>query len=61
MLRIRVGDNGDGMPMSSIGTRFGLRSLARQVRRSGGQWDLWSVSGVGTRVTLELPLVEGTP
>jgi signal transduction histidine kinase len=56
MLHIWVDDDGIGMANPNDHQHFGLRSLRYQVAREGGHLHLCAKPGIGTRITLSLPL-----
>ena len=61
---ITVDDNGRGFDASDKATRdgYGLFSIRQRLQNLGGDMDLVSAPGRGTRVSLELPLsLEGCP
>jgi signal transduction histidine kinase len=74
-VQIRVRDNGCGMPPAVLqkatdafftankpqGTGLGLSTADRVVKRHGGRLQIESEEGVGTTVTVELPVRAGTP
>lgn len=59
-LTVEVADDGDGFdPLRSARTgwpRFGLQTMRERAEAIGGQFELDSQSGRGTRVTVRLPL-----
>jgi signal transduction histidine kinase len=55
-LHIQVEDDGIGMANPDDHRHFGLRSLRYQVAREGGRFHLCARPGMGTRVTVDLPL-----
>jgi len=74
-VRVRLSDNGSGMPPevvaracepffttkpSGLGSGLGLATVHRAVVRAGGEVKIDSEVGVGTRVTLVLPVAGGS-
>jgi len=61
-LRIEVQDWGVGFDPSSVPPeRYGLRGIAERARLFGGKATIDSAPGKGTRIVVELPLVEQAP
>jgi PAS domain S-box-containing protein len=59
-LRVEIQDWGVGFDPNSIGQGcFGLEGLRERARIFGGTAEITTVSGVGTTVTVEFPLVVG--
>lgn len=58
-LRIRVEDRGAGFDLATVPKeRFGVRGILERARLFGGSAEIDAAPGRGTRVTVELPLVE---
>lgn len=59
-LRLRVRDNGKGMAAAELGKSgsFGLLWMRERVLALSGTFDLDSVDGQGTSITISLPLVD---
>jgi PAS domain S-box-containing protein len=61
---VRVEDDGVGFEVGTVASQFtasggfGLFSVSAQLQAIGGQMDVRSVPGVGTKVALSLPLAE---
>ncbi len=57
MIRVSVEDNGQGFDVTAdpAGQGFGLRSMQGRAEVIGAHFDIISVPGEGTRVTIELP------
>ena len=55
-LLLRVADNGSGFDTSLESEGQGLMSMKRRARRLKGTLDLRSTNGLGTTVTLTIPL-----
>jgi signal transduction histidine kinase len=53
---LSVGDNGAGFDPSLESEGQGLTSMKRRARRLKGTLDLRSANGLGTTVTLTIPL-----
>jgi signal transduction histidine kinase len=62
-LRITIEDNGSGFKPGELGRsefpRFGLSTMRERAETIGGRFQLDSVPGSGTRVTVELPTPAG--
>jgi two-component system sensor histidine kinase DegS len=56
-VRISVEDNGKGFDSDTIKDRggMGLKVIRDRVEMLGGNWDLTSIVGQGTRVTFQVP------
>jgi signal transduction histidine kinase len=60
MLSIVIEDNGIGFQPGADEQGYGIpNSVRRRIRDLGGQVDIWSAPGAGTRVTLTLPIGRG--
>jgi len=58
-VRIEIRDWGVGFdPKAMQGNRFGLEGIRQRTRLLGGKCGIRSVMGKGTRITVELPVVE---
>jgi signal transduction histidine kinase len=55
-LVVAIVDNGVGMPASARGKGLGLKGIEERVRDLGGSIDIRSAEGVGTSLTVHLPL-----
>jgi signal transduction histidine kinase len=55
-LAIAVRDDGRGFDPSRRGDGLGLTSIATRVEAAGGDWDIASAPGVGTTLSLRLPI-----
>jgi signal transduction histidine kinase len=62
-LRIMIEDNGSGFKPGELGRsefpRFGLSTMRERAETIGGRFELDSIPGSGTRVTIELPTPAG--
>lgn len=58
--RVEVGDDGVGFAVDEAGGGFGLAGMRGRVADVGGEMDISSSPGAGTRVTVLVP-VRGTP
>jgi len=59
-LILQVEDNGIGLPANRDGGGLGLRTMASRARIVGGDLEVTSLPGGGTRVTCRVPrLVSG--
>ncbi len=62
LLRISIEDDGRGFDVQRLqggdGRQFGIQTIRERVERVGGRFQLESVPGAGTRVTIDLPLFE---
>ncbi len=58
-VRVEIRDWGVGFdPKAVLGTRFGLEGIRQRTRLLGGRCRIRSAMGKGTRITVELPVVE---
>ncbi|HTP04146.1 MAG TPA: PAS domain S-box protein [Nitrospirota bacterium] len=60
-MRVIVSDNGIGFDVASIthGEKgFGLFAIRERMKRLGGHCDITSNSGLGTKITLDFPLIQ---
>ena len=58
-LRLSVSDNGRGFDASAVaGGGYGLRSMTERAEIIGARLTVHSAPGDGTRVVVEVPLVE---
>jgi signal transduction histidine kinase len=55
-LVITIGDNGCGFDMDWVRSGLGLASIESRVRQAGGHWQITSLPGKGTTVSVCLPL-----
>jgi len=57
-LRISIADNGRGITRPQIHHRksFGLVGMRERVHRIGGQFNIFSLPGRGTRLEISIPL-----
>jgi PAS domain S-box-containing protein len=61
-LRIEIRDRGVGFNLNDLGKgRFGLRGMRERARLLGGSATIDSEPGKGTRIVVELPVVERSP
>lgn len=62
-IRVVIEDSGVGFDpaTASGGTGLGLASARDRIRLVGGEWDLWSAPGLGTRVTITVPVAAQAP
>jgi signal transduction histidine kinase len=64
-ISFKLEDDGNGFDMNSVAMRdvhrkgLGLDILKERITMLGGQFDLWSQEGKGTRITFNIPLKEG--
>jgi len=64
-ISFKLEDDGKGFDMNSVAMRdvhrkgLGLDILKERITTLGGQLDLWSQEGKGTRITFNIPLKEG--
>ncbi len=54
-LRLEVGDDGIGFDLETAGRGMGLVNMRDRVHRLGGEFELESTEGAGTKVTIRLP------
>lgn len=59
VLRIRIKDNGDGMP-ASVTPGIGVRSIKERAEELGGAFALASEPGKGTDIQVSLPIEKGS-
>ena len=59
-LSVVVHDNGVGIPADRLKSGLGLRGIEERVRDLGGTFDIHSTTGVGTSLTIQIPLA-GVP
>jgi PAS domain S-box-containing protein len=58
-VRIEIRDWGTGFDVKTVPeNRFGLMGIRQRVRLLGGKWSIRSRAGKGTRIVVELPVVE---
>jgi signal transduction histidine kinase len=55
-LVITIGDNGRGFDVDRVRSGLGLASIDSRVRQAGGHWQITSLRGKGTAVSVRLPL-----
>ena len=60
-LVITVEDNGHGFDIGRAGSGLGLASIESRVRQAGGRWQITSLPGKGTTVSVRLPLSPTPP
>jgi signal transduction histidine kinase len=61
-VRIEIRDWGAGFdPQTVQANRFGLEGIRQRARLLGGKCSIRSAPGKGTRITVELPVVERDP
>src|SRR5207253_11222739 len=58
LLRISIADNGKGITRPQINDRksFGLVGMRERVHRIGGEFNIFSLPGRGTRLDISIPL-----
>jgi signal transduction histidine kinase len=58
-IRVEIEDWGRGFdPQAAAPERFGLQGIRQRAQLFGGRATIHSAAGEGTRITVELPLVE---
>ena len=57
-LHVSIADNGKGFIVKKGKKGIGMRNIASRVKKVNGTWEISSDLGQGTRVNLEIPLVE---
>ena len=60
-LSVAVHDNGVGIPSDRLKSGLGLRGIGERVRDLGGTFDIHSMPGAGTSLTIQIPLAGVTP
>ena len=58
-LHLTIEDNGSGFSLDDVGTasgHLGLMSMSERARNLGGQLDIQSRPGQGTRLVLDVPV-----
>jgi signal transduction histidine kinase len=58
--RLEVGDDGVGFSPDAADGGYGLAGMRSRVADVGGEVDVASAPGLGTRVTVRLPAATGT-
>jgi signal transduction histidine kinase len=53
----RLGDNGEGFDISSVvgSTHYGIKGMRERIRKIGGQLDLQTAPGKGTKIRITIP------
>ncbi len=65
-VRLVVEDNGTGFDLENVVTRdapdrgLGLAIMGERAQMLGGSITIWSEQGKGTRITIAVPLTEGS-
>jgi signal transduction histidine kinase len=59
LFRVRIRDDGDGMPPDILQTgrsgHYGLNGMRERARQAGAKLDIWSSAGSGTEIDLSFP------
>ena len=55
-LQLEISDSGGGFEMSKLGDGMGLLSMRERVNFLGGLITIWSKPGMGTRITVQVPV-----